>query len=200
MSKKYLAFRMYGDDCAVSLHDVLEILQLDELYATTNKSLRVAAWNHRTIPVIDPISILSIDEHKPTMKSRILVLRKKGIDFGLLVEETSGFIEVPHDAIDEPSISEQRYVQGMYGQLKIIDSEKFITKKVQEKCEQIGTISLEALKEAESVLGIHGTGRDALLESARLKTLNWTIKAAKANIDEKYIQEAMSIHEILGAI
>lgn len=199
--KKYILFRMNQDLCAIHVADVLEITPIHTMILTNTDSLNVSVWNTKPLPVLDPVSMLGLEEHVPTIKSRILIIRKKGTDVGILVEEIVGIVEIDNNQIDEPSVSDHRYVSGIFnGHIRIFDGDKFITKKLQEKFELIRMLDMEELQSASKKQGIIPYGRDALLENARLKTLNWTIKATKQNIEDKFIKEALEIHNLISEL
>lgn len=202
MNKKFVIFKLNEEICASHVNDVSEIIELDNMVRTTSKALNVAVWNELALPVLDPIAMLSpFGEHKPTIRSRILVLRKRGMDFGILVEDVVGVMEIHRSEIEEPNLAEHRYVSGVYkNEIKIFEAEELLTQKLVEKFQTIYQMEIEYLLEGETVEGIKPYGRDALLESLRLRTLNWSIKATKRNIEDDFIMEALEIHNLAAKL
>ena len=66
MERKYVIFEFNKENCAVDINELLEIVTLDSVYKTSTGEISVVDWNGQAIPVIDPYSLLTFRQHKPS--------------------------------------------------------------------------------------------------------------------------------------
>lgn len=197
VNKKYIIFELYEDVCAISVEEIHEILELDSMIKTSSNELNLTTWNNVTLPVIDPVSMMALSEHYPSVTSRIIVIENRSLKFGVLVDRILGVMELNEKEFFEPSITEPRYVMARTDDFKIFTPDVFLTDKMITKFRQAYQIDLSGMEDVETVFGERLAGKAQVVEKIRLRSLNWLISATRKNIDEKFIDEAMEIHNLM---
>ncbi len=97
-----LSFRMGGEEYAVMVDDVKEVLKLRDLTMVPNAPdyvLGVTSLRGTMLPVLDLCKRLGIRRSPSDEKSRILVVSPDEEDAGLMVDRVSGVLRVMPDAI-----------------------------------------------------------------------------------------------------
>lgn len=201
MKSKYVIFKLDKDICALDVQNVLEIIELDNMIKTNTKELNVVSWEDKSIPVVDPDAMMTFEYHCPTVDSRIIIVKKKGMEFGILVNYVAGIIEFEDHLIEDPVINENKYVSGVIdGDIKVFAPEAFLTPKMKEKFEDVYALELHYLEEGIKIHGKRLEGRDAVIEDIRLKTLNMLIQGTKSHVGHSFIKNTMEIHELISLL
>ncbi len=97
-----LSFRLGGEEYAVMVDDVKEVLKIRDLTMVPNAPdyvLGVMSLRGTMLPVLDLCKRLGIQRPPSDEKSRILVVSPDEEDAGLMVDRVSGVIRVLPDAI-----------------------------------------------------------------------------------------------------
>jgi purine-binding chemotaxis protein CheW len=97
-----LSFRLGGEEYAVKVDDVREVLKIRELTLVPNAPdyiLGVMSLRGAMLPVIDLCRRLGITQAARDEKTRILVVSPDEEDVGLMVDRVSGVLKVTPDAI-----------------------------------------------------------------------------------------------------
>jgi len=200
MKKKFIVFELYDDICALNVEDIHEILELDSMVKTSSNELNLAIWRKMTMPVVDPIAMMDLSEHHPSIHSRIIIVERRALKFGVLVDRVIGITELNMNEFEEPGLTETRYVSAKTGEFKIFSPDVFLTDKMMSKFRQAYQIDLSGMEDAETVIGERAAGKEEIVEKVRLRSLNWLISASRRNIEEKFINEAMEIHNLVAKL
>lgn len=196
--KKHVLFYLNHERCAIDIDDVLEIVPLHNMVKTKKEELNAMVWKNKSLPVVDPIKMISLKSHVPTTKSRILVVHRKGYDFGFLVDSVVGIAVFHPNDIEEPSLKEERYVCGVIDRnVKVFTPDVFVLTEIKKSFDLIKKIDLQSLEEPEMFFAAQQGGKEQLIDSARLRMLNMVVRATKNQIDEAFIQETLEIHDLL---
>jgi purine-binding chemotaxis protein CheW len=97
-----LSFRLGGEEYAVLVDEVREVLKLRDLTAVPNAPahvLGVISLRGRMLPVIDLCKRLGLTPGVRDDKSRIIVVSPDDEDAGLVVDRVTGVIKIMPDAI-----------------------------------------------------------------------------------------------------
>ena len=97
-----LSFRLGGEEYAVMVKDVREVLKLFYLTAVPNAPdyiLGVMSLRGTMLPIIDLGRRLGISAHARDDKSRIIVVSTGDEEVGLMVDRVSGVIRIPPDGV-----------------------------------------------------------------------------------------------------
>jgi len=136
-------FRLDGNDLATSFDELLELLEVP----SWTRLPRVQSWvrgvsnlRGRLLPIIDLAEFLGGSLSSAPKQQRVLVLDKKGIFVGLLVDEVIGMhhfpqdlhvedVEIVGDVVDylEGSYRDGDKLWGVFSPTKLISNEKFLT-------------------------------------------------------------------------
>lgn len=197
MKKKYIACEWLGDVFALPIGDVIEIVEIEDMIKTTSKQINVSAYRNRIVPVVDPVAMISLDVIKPTAKTRILIVEKKQIRFGILVENVFGAMEFETDEIRDPHMNEKRFVTGITGKVRILEPEAFLTQSVMASFKEILKYDVSILSKGYRIHGHKSYGREELLNRVRIRSLNFLLDASRKKMDDSFVKEAMSIHQLV---
>lgn len=201
MKKRHIVFELNNDFCALAINDILEIKALDTMVKTTNTELNVVLWEQKSLPVIDPYAMLTLRPHKPTMKSRIAIVERNGMQFGILYDAVLGTVDIDMSEVVEPMLNEPRYVNGIHeDKIKLFKPEALLTKKILENFEVIYKIELYHLEEGIAIHGQKADGKNEIVEDARLRALNWLVKATRNEIEQSFIEEVLEIHDLISRL
>jgi chemotaxis signal transduction protein len=194
-------FQLNKDYCALGISDILEITSLDTMVKSQKTEINVILWGQRSIPVLDPFAMLTLHDHKPTVKSRIAIVERDGKIFGVLFDSVLGTVDIDMDEVVEPMLNEPRYVSGVCDEkVKIFKPEALLTKKTLEKFESVYQLDMEQLEVGIKNHENDYEGQDEILEDVRLRSLNWLIKATRGEIEESYIDEILLIHDKISRL
>jgi len=97
-----LAFRLGGEEYAVMVSDVREVLKVRELTAVPNAAghiLGVASLRGTMLPVIDLCKRLGLAPGARDDKARIVVVSPDEEDVGLIVDRVTGVLRIPPDSV-----------------------------------------------------------------------------------------------------
>ncbi len=97
-----LSFRLGGEEYAVMVEDVKEVLKIRDLTMVPNAPgyvLGVMSLRGTMLPVMDLCKRLGVTQASRDEKSRILVVSPDEEDVGLMVDRVSGVLRVMPDAI-----------------------------------------------------------------------------------------------------
>jgi purine-binding chemotaxis protein CheW len=97
-----LSFRLSGEEYAVMVEDVREVLKIRELTRVPNAPdyiLGVTSLRGMMLPVIDLCTRLGLKPAERDEKARIIVVSADDEDVGLMVDRVNGVIRVLPDAI-----------------------------------------------------------------------------------------------------
>jgi purine-binding chemotaxis protein CheW len=97
-----LAFRLGGEEYAVTVSDVREVLKIRELTLVPNAPdyiLGVASLRGTMLPVIDLGKRLGLTPGVRDEKSRIVVVSPDEEDVGLMVDRVTGVLRIAPDAV-----------------------------------------------------------------------------------------------------
>jgi len=200
MKKKYIIFQLYDDVCALDVDDIHEIIELDSMVKTSSKELNLCFWKKVTVPVVDPMAMMSLDEHEPSLHSRIIVVEKRALKFGILVDQVMGVMEFNVRDFEEPDLDERRYVSSRVDEFKIFSPDIFLTERMMAKFRQAYQTDLSGMEDAETIHGERAQGKEEIVEQVRLRSLNWLISATRKNVDEAFINEAIEIHNLVARL
>lgn len=195
---KYIMFEISRDMYALAVSDIIQIVELETMVKTNEDELNVMVWKDKSIPVVDPSAMMELTTHKPTIKSRIILVERNEMTFGILVDNVIGATQIEDKEIEEPSLTAPRYVTGVSKQLKIFDPGAFLINRLVERFSKIYQFNLRHLEEGAKIHGKKAQGKEELFEVTRLNTLNWLIHATKSNLDESFIDGAMEIHNLIA--
>lgn len=199
MKKRHIIFELNNDYCALDITEILEIKALESMVKTTSTELNVMVWEKKSIPVIDPYAMLTLRPHKPTMKSRIAVVERNGVQFGVLFDAVLGTVDINMEQVVEPMLNEPRYVQGIHeDKIKLFKAEALLTKKIMENFDVIYQMDLYQLDEGIVLHGEKANGKQEIIENARIRALNWLVKATRNEIEQSFIEEVLEIHDLIS--
>lgn len=197
MKSRYILFEWMRDYYAIPIEDVVEILEISDMIKTSNRQVNVSSWKNRTIPVIDPIAMISYDPLTPSVKTKILLVEKRQMKYGILVENVLGAIELSEEEVTDPHMNEKRFVTGIVNRIKIVSPEAFLTQQMIASFKEIYNFDLSILTKGYRIEGFKAHGKEELLNMIRIRSLNFLIQATKRNMDDAFITEAMSIHQLV---
>jgi len=204
MDNQFIVFKLFNQFCVLGLDKVVEVATITALVKTKAKELNVMTWRNRSIPIIDPTAMMSkVDKHiELTTKSKILVVRvEDGMkEIGIMVDAVIGIEDIEKEEIIEASINDARYIVGRVTkktyQLKILDMKEFLKEQVVEKFPIIYGMRTEELEQGVKIMGKVPEGKEEVVESMRLKSINWLIRAIKKNIEEPFVMDMKKIYDL----
>ncbi|PGK51544.1 hypothetical protein CN918_27520 [Priestia megaterium] len=204
MENQFIVFKLFNQFCVLGLDKVVEVANVTALVKTKAKELNVMTWRNRSIPIIDPTAMMSkVDKHiELTTKTKILVVKvEDGLkEIGIMVDAVIGVEEIEKDEIIEASINDARYIIGRVTkknyQLKMLDMKEFLKEHVVEKFPIIYDMRTEELEQGVKIMGKVPEGKEEVVESMRLKAINWLIRAIKRNIEEPFVMDMKKIYDL----
>lgn len=197
MKNRYILTEWMNEYYAIPITDVEEIMEIEDMIQTNFRHVNVTAANRRTIPVIDPVALLSIDPIVPSPKTKIVVVEKRQMKFGLLVDQVLGAIEIKEEEVAEPHMNEKRYVVGVSKRIKVVNVDAFLTQDMITMFKEIYTHETSILQKGYRIEGSRSLGKEAVLNQIRIKSLNFLIHATKRNMEETVLDEVMGIHHLV---
>lgn len=200
MDKKYIVFDFNRENCAVAIDEILEIITLDSLYKTGEQEISVADWNGQALPVIDPYTLLTFRTHTATINSRIAVVQKNDLKYGILFDNVKGGVSIKEEEIEEPKLNEGRYVKGVVTKdfVKIFDIEAILLKEIREAFDIVYALDISAINDSIGYYEKDTTIENDMKEVAKIKLLNLLVKSARDDIKEEYINEMLEIQEMIS--
>jgi chemotaxis signal transduction protein len=197
MKEKYLVYSWMGQLFATSINEVVEVMDLNNMVKTSREEIKLTTWKNRTMPVLDPVSLLTIDETKVTKYSKILLIEVKNLKVGFLVEKIIGIEELRNDELREPGVSEKRFVKNMIGKYKLVDFSHFVNSDTMPLIKKAMEINVSAVLNGEELLKERWSEREGMLEELKLESLNFLIESNRRKIDDYYINGMMKIHKMI---
>lgn len=100
-----IVFRLHDGWYFVDIMRVLEIIRPPELSSIVSMPPFVAGiltLRGNVIPVLDLNERFNLPRHPGEPRSRILIISQPGQNFGILVDEVTGVLTLPSDAIQSP--------------------------------------------------------------------------------------------------
>lgn len=197
MKKIHVVFELNADTCAVPVDIVVEIAEVESMIKTSTDRINVIHFRGKSLPVIDPIAIITLRTHRITQKSKVLVVEKDALQYGILIEDVLGVIEMETSKIEEPTLTEPRYVTGVYQDTKIFNPHAFLNPKMIENFRLVYALQLKHLEEGIQVHGQKNQGREQIVDALRMMSLNWIVKMTKyQNVNPALLNDAAMIHNL----
>lgn len=200
MNSKYIIFQLYEDICALKVEEVHEIVELESMIKTNSAELNLAIWRNNTLPVIDPIALMALSNHYPTVHSRIIVIEENALKFGIIVDRIIGIVELDERTFEDPSLTDPRYVRATTEDYKIFTPAVFLSEQMIKKFRDAYSIDLTGMDDAEVIMGEKAFGKEQVVEKVRLRSMNWLISATRENVQENFIKEALEIHNLVSKL
>lgn len=197
LKEKYLVYSWMGQLFASSINEVVEVLDLNNMVKTSREEMKLTSWKNRTMPVLDPVSLLTIEETPITKQSKIVIIEAKNMKVGFLVEKIIGIEELKLEDMKEPNVSEKRFVKNTLGSYKIVDFGHFINTDTLPLIKKALEINVSVVLNGEELLSQRWNEREAMLEELKLESLNFLIESNRRKIDDFYIDGMMRIHRMI---
>lgn len=204
MQNQYIVFKLFNQFCVLGLDDIIEVTNVGTLVKTKAKELDVMVWRNHSIPVIDPTAMMSKVNKgiELSVKSKILVIKpsEESREIGLLVDAVIGIDEFDKSEIQEASINDARYIMGRVArknyQLKMLDVDEFLKDSITDKFPIIYGMKQDELEQGVKIYGINAQGKEEVVETLRLKSINWLIRATKKNVEETFILDMKKMYDL----
>lgn len=204
MDNQYVVFKLFNQHCAISLDMVIEVCNVTTLIKTKAKELNVMVWRNHPIPVIDPTAMMSKlnKEQEITKHTKILVvkLKEESREIAIIVDAVIGIDEIKNSEIEEAYINDARYIVGRASrktyQLKLIDMKEFLKSNVTDKFPIVYSMRQDELDKGIKIAGSVLAEKEEVLDTVRLKAINWLIKANKRNVEEMFVVDMKKIYDL----
>ncbi|MGF7535644.1 chemotaxis protein CheW [Bacillus mexicanus] len=193
MKERYLIFSWLDQSFAVEINQVVEVLDLSNMVSTNKRELKLTSWNNRTMPVIDPVALLTIDQMKITKQTKIVIMEVNTFKVGFLVERIVAVEEINSDEIKEASIKEKRYVRNIVNEHKLVDFGNFVNAEILRLIKQAYTLNVDVILNGEEMYRERWNGKDGMLEDLKLESLNFLIESNRRKLDEYYLNGLTNI-------
>lgn len=200
MKEKYLVYSWMGQLFATPINEVVEVLDLNNMVKTSREEMKLTSWKNRAMPVLDPVSILTIEETQLTKQSKIVIVEVKNMKVGFLVEKVLGIEELNQQDMKETGVSEKVFVRNLIGNYKIVDFSRFINSDTIPLIKKAYEINVIDILNGEEMLHQRWNERDAMLEHLKLDSLNFLIESSRRKVDDFYINGMMRIHKMIEKI
>jgi chemotaxis signal transduction protein len=199
-TQKFLIHIWKNELYAIAIEEVFEILELDNLVKTNLAEMKITLWNGRTLPVIDPVAIFSIMESTVGKDSKIIVIEKKGLKFGFLVDTIFGIEEVDFENTELASVTEKRFILRIAENFKITDMSFFVDDQIKKSIVKTSQVrSADVLHEGKAY-DIKMSDKEIIMNDLRMKMLNFIIKASRNKLDDRYLDEILAIQKNIEKI
>jgi purine-binding chemotaxis protein CheW len=102
---EYLAFMLAGEEYAVKVDDVLEIIRLQHITSVPRAPgfvLGITSLRGVIVPVFDIRKRLGLEEREHTRSTRILVISDEGSPHGIIVDSVTGVVRLGDEDIEPP--------------------------------------------------------------------------------------------------
>lgn len=193
--KKFLIHSWKNELYAIAIEEVFEILELDNLVKTNLAEMKITLWNGRTLPVIDPVAIFSIMESTVGKDSKIIVIEKKGLKFGFLVDTIFGIEEVDFENTELASVTEKRFILRIAENFKITDMSFFVDDQIKKSIVKTSQVSSADVLHEGKAYEIKMSDKEIIMNDLRMKMLNFIIKASRNKLDDRYLDEILAIQK-----
>lgn len=201
MKKLYMVFELNEETFGIDIGKVTEIAEIETMVRTGLDELNVIWWNERSLPVIDPVRMISFKSSQPKQTSKVIVQSYNENTYGILVDQIDGVVEIDNEEIEEPYLTAPQYIYGMFQEIKLLKRNAFLTKKVSELFPQIDELNLEHLSVGERVHKEKLYGQDKIVEDIKTVSLNWLVKASKMQtVDETLFKEVVTLHGLAAQL
>ncbi|XIH25492.1 hypothetical protein C1N73_29655 (plasmid) [Priestia aryabhattai] len=197
LKEKHIVYSWMGQLFASPINEVVEVLDLNQMVKTSREEMKLTSWKKRTMPVLDPVSLLTIEETPITKQSKIVIIEAKNMKVGFLVEKIIGIEELKLEDMKEPNVSEKRFVKNILGSYKIVDFGHFINADTLPLIKKALEINVSVVLDGEEMLSQRWNEREAMLEELKLESLNFLIESNRRKIDDFYIDGMMKIHRMI---
>ncbi|MED2737513.1 chemotaxis protein CheW [Bacillus toyonensis] len=196
MNDKYLVFSWMGKLFATSIDEVVEVLDVDKIVKTSRAEMKLTFWNNRTLPVIDTVALLSIEEAKLTKESKVLVIQTKNMKLGFIVEKIIGIEEFKYNELKEPYL-EKQFIKHLYKDYKIVDFSHFVSNESLPLIKKAFSIDVNIVLNGEEILLTHWNEKQAMIDKLKLESLNFLIESNRRKLDRYYIDGMIKIHKMI---
>lgn len=204
MPKQYIVCKLFNQFCMFDLDMVIEVVNVTTMIRTKAKELNVMIWRNHSIPVVDPTAMMSkvYNGRDLTTKSKLLVIkpREEMREIAVLVDAVIGIEEIQENEMQEASINDARYICGRVQrktyQLKLLNMDEFLKGNIVEKFSVIYGMRSEELEKGVKVFGKQAKDKEEVVDTMRLKAINWLIRAIKRNIEETFIVDMKKIYDL----
>lgn len=193
MKERYLIFSWMNQSFAIEINKVVEVLDLSSMVSTNRKELNLTSWNNRTMPVLDPVALLSIDQMKITKQTKIIIMDVDTFKVGFLVERIVAVEEISSEKIKEAGIKEKRYVRNIINEHKLVDFSHFLDTKTLQYIKKAYTLNVDVILSGEEMFRERWNGREGMLEELKLESLNFLIESNRRKLDEYYLSGLTNI-------
>jgi purine-binding chemotaxis protein CheW len=102
---EYLAFMLAGEEYAVKVDDVLEIIRPQHITSVPRAPgfiLGITSLRGVIVPVFDIRIRLGLEAREPSRSTRILVISDGGLPHGIVVDSVTGVVRLGEDDIEPP--------------------------------------------------------------------------------------------------
>jgi chemotaxis signal transduction protein len=198
--KKFLIYSWKNELFGIAIEEVFEILELDDLAKTNLTEMKVTLWNGRTLPVIDPIAIFSIMESSVGKDSKIIVVEKKGLKFGFLVDTIFGVEEVDFENTELASVTEKRFILRIAENFKITDMSYFVDDQIKKSLVATSQINTNDVLYGEKAYEIKMSDKEIVMNELRMRILNLLIKAVRNKLDDRHVSDLLGLQKNIEKI
>ena len=197
MKKRFLLHSWEGEVFGIELNEVLEVIELTEMVRTNIEELKITQWKGRNLPVIDPIAVFSIGESNLTKDSKIIVVEKKNVKFGFLVDNVFGVEETTKEETERASVNEKRFVIRTAPTFKITDMGNFLDERMVRMMADVYKIDIKDIYHGDKMYQDHMRDREFMMNALKMETLNFLIDANRKKLDESYLNGITKIQKII---
>lgn len=200
MNEKYLVFQIANVPYCTPISSVLGVSNLDTVVKTTRSEMKISLWANRSLPVLDIISLTSIQESNPTKSSRIVVVDAKGFKVGFLVDSISGIEEFKSTDVREAAVSEQRFIAGYILNNKLLDFSHFVNQETLPLIKKATSFDSSFLEKGEVLGNFSFSEKEEMLQYLKLEATNFLIEASRKQLDKYYLDSLLKINKMIEAI
>ena len=189
----------------LDLDMVIEVVNVTTMVRTKAKELNVMIWRNHSIPVVDPTAMMSKVYHHGenlTTKSKLIIIkpREEMREIAILVDAVIGIEEVKEEELLEASINDARYisarVQKKAYQLKVLYMDEFLKGNIINNFSIIYGMRSDELEKGVKVIGKKATDKEEVVDTMRVRAINWLIRAIKRNVEETFIVDMKKIYDL----
>lgn len=200
MKKRCLLFTWESTLYSLPLDEVIEVVDLEDMVKTNLMELKLTNYKNRTLPVLDPISVFSIDESKITNRSKIIVTEKRNLKFGFLVDDIFGVETIEMENTRKAGVNERRFITRIINNNNIVEMAHFIDERIADLFVKSYSVKVTEILDGERLYNNTSDGREFALNDLRMESLNFLIEANRKKMDEKHIEGLCRIQEKIERI
>lgn len=198
--EKHLIFSWLGELYAAPMNSVIEVMDLESMVKTSREELKVTLWKKRSMPVLDPLALMTIEETKATKETRVVLTEVRDLKVGFLVDKVIGIEELDMGAMKEPGISEKRFVQAINKQFKIVDLSHFVNEEISNLIKKAYGLNINVILDGDRLMKARMNEREMVLDRLKLESLNFLIESSRKNLDSYYVNGIMRLHKMIEQI